>query len=584
MAVRDINVAQLFFVSFVFLTDVRKNVTPAEVELLHELLDNPSWCAGEFVRTGIAVLREQYSSLWESYENGRIAVDVDALSRELDAVATTATTAEVLALKRDLSTFVDKLTHANTTSLSRFGLTGSNNARAQSRSTISYLLTLIEEQYAERSERRAAAASPSAPVAPVQTTRAPRSTPDAATPPAAIASGASSALTPWDGRTIPVRCIAVIAETNDARTYLFASDRVGLFNYKAGQFLSLEVNVGDRLLRRCYTISSSPSRPRALSITVKRLELGRMSNWLFENMSVGGRAEVAGPFGEFHIERTANRKLLMLAAGSGITPIISMLRWMADVGDARDVIVINNVRSPTDLIYGPELGALSAQLPSARIVVAPSSTAGAAWVGLSGRLCDSMLHAVAPDAAERDVFLCGPSAYMRAANEILIRAGLPASRIYQEGFGAANAGTSEPPSQDAQSTAQSSRTGSLTAVGGALREAHPVAEAMSASTIAIADDHDDAQTSAMPSARVVFEQSEVEIACNAGALLLDVAEANDIALTSGCRSGLCGACRVRKVAGEVKMPPDTSLTADDIKDGYVLSCVGRVYGRVVVDR
>lgn len=589
MAVRDVNLAHVFFISFVFLTDVRKNVTPAEVERLHELLEDFSWCTSDFVRDGIAVLREQYSALWESYESGRIVVDIDALAREIEAFSATASAAQALSFKRDISVFVDKLTHANNASLSRLGLSASNNARAQRRSTINYLLTSIEERYGDRLESRETPAQSLPGPTATQITNVEHTVPTRVDPSGTpshtmIASGASDSLVPWDGRKIQACCIAVIKETQDTHTYVFGSDTVGLFNYKAGQFVSLEVDVGGRLLRRSYTISSSPSRPRTLSITVKRLDRGWMSNWLFEHMRVGSRVAISGPFGEFHVERALHPKLLLMAAGSGITPIMSMLRWMADVGDDRDIVVIDSVRSPTDIIFASELRVLSSQLAKARIVLVPSVTAGTPWIGPSGRINDAMLRAVVPDVSEREVFICGPQAYMRTATDILARAGVPPTRIYSEHFGAAGAGAREPTTYNVPRTAPSSVAAPSLANTRAALEAKPIAAAAMELVSATADNDTDIALAAMPFTRVVFEQSKVDIACQAGAVLLDIAEANGIALTTGCRSGVCGACRLRKVAGDVRMPPSASLSASDVNEGYVLSCVARVYGHVVVDR
>ncbi|WP_175035853.1 hybrid-cluster NAD(P)-dependent oxidoreductase [Burkholderia lata] len=586
-------VSQLFFISFVFLTDERKNVTPAKIELLHELLDDPTWCTSEFVRASIAVLRERYSALWEAYESGRITVDVDSLTREINAVTSTVTAAEAIALKQDLSVFVDKFTQASTTSLSRLGLSTASNARIQRQRTITHLLALVEEECGELSRKRAngtdapfssttvapSAAGPATGMARGELAHAEFASTSTAE---VLESGATGALVPWNGRAIQARCVAVVNETKDTNTYVFGCETIGLFNYKPGQFISIEVKAGDRLLRRCYTISSSPSRPRRFSITVKRLDRGWISNWLAENMLVGVYAAISGPFGEFHIERTTNRKLLMLAAGSGVTPIISMLRWMADVGDARDVVLINSVRSPNDVIFGSEFRVLAAQLPAARIVVVPSSVVSAEWFGVSGRLSDAMLQALVPDVLERDVLMCGPSEYMRSATDILTRAGLPSDRILSERFGAADTGASvsaAPPASDSRGKAAPLRIPAAAP--------HPTAQIAEVAgprwAGAVNETPDDWMAAKQP-ALIVFEQSGVEIACDAGSLLLEVAEANGVALNSACRSGVCGSCKVKKMAGEVRMPAGATLSDSDIADGCVLGCVGRVYGRVVVDR
>lgn len=554
--------ARLFFATFTFLTDTRKNVTPADIELLHDLMSDTRWCDSHYAIQSLGALRHSYSTLWAEYSSGKLQIDVQALARLLDDVLQHVGPERAAEIKQVLSTFVDKFENVNTLALGRLGWNGSDAVRDQNRRQIDDLL-----RHGKSTSANGDTPANSAPAAALLPTLL-QATPaqdnlsqvvQAQRP--KISSVASGALLPWDQRSVTAYCLAVHQETADTKTYVYVSEDVGLYNYLPGQFVSIEVDVGERILRRSYTISSSPSRPRTLAITVKRVPKGWMSNWLFDNMVPGTEVRLSGPHGEFHLERSDNSHLLLLAAGSGITPIMSMMRWMADTGDTRDIILINHVRTPADIIFGAELRLLATRLPNLRITIVPAAAQGTDWMGPTGRLGETALQTLAPDLLERDVFVCGPDGYMKEAQRITTDLGMPASQFFQESFGGAPV---KPTTKKAPAIAAPPQR---------QREESP----RTPTPLTMA------QTITEGACRLVFEQSGMEVLCDDGVVVLEAAEQNGISLTSGCRAGICGACRIRKLDGDIRMPEGTMLTSSHVQEGYILACMGRAYGRVVLD-
>lgn len=143
----------------------------------------------------------------------------------------------------------------------------------------------------------------------------------------------------WQGQSTPLCVTEIIRETHDVYTYRFQGDPLCRFVYLPGQFCTLVLNIDGKKVVRSYSISSAPTRPFTLEITVKRVPGGLVSNWLADNVKVGDRIEISGPKGKFTLEPgKIPRKILFIGGGSGITPLMSMTRWLSDVAAPTDVI------------------------------------------------------------------------------------------------------------------------------------------------------------------------------------------------------------------------------------------------------
>src|SRR5471032_2832732 len=230
----------------------------------------------------------------------------------------------------------------------------------------------------------------------------------------------SAAAPLWDGaRDDTLICRAVRQETHDVKTFIFSAPQARLFRYAPGQFITLELQIDGQGINRCYTLSSTPSRPDLVSITVKRVPNGPVSNWLHDHLQPGAALKVLGPSGGFSCflhAMPAGQKYLLLSAGSGITPLMSMARAMHDMAQDADVAFVHSARSPDDIIFARELELMAFNRPSQfRLgLVCERRGAQPAWAGFNGFLSLAVLQNVAPDFLERKVYTCGPAPYMAA--------------------------------------------------------------------------------------------------------------------------------------------------------------------------
>ncbi|MGF6659219.1 ferredoxin-NADP reductase [Paraburkholderia atlantica] len=219
-------------------------------------------------------------------------------------------------------------------------------------------------------------------------------------------------------------CTRVSAETHDVRTFVFSARDGRLFSFEPGQFITVSAEIAGKEISRCYTISSPPTRPHTLSITVKRTAGGVVSNWLHENMREGVELKVFGPSGVFTPSSGPAAKSLYLSAGSGVTPLMSMTRAALDLGLNRDIVFIHSARTPEDIIFRNELACLCALSDKLRVVhvcEAPGNEPD--WPGPVGRLSLELLNRHVPDYRDREVFICGPGGYMDASRKMLEEGG-----------------------------------------------------------------------------------------------------------------------------------------------------------------
>ena len=342
----------------------------------------------------------------------------------------------------------------------------------------------------------------------------------------------------WTRGRVRVRCVKVTEEeAPEVKTYTFAAVQPQLFQFRPGQFVTLELPANGGMVSRSYTISSSPSRPSNLSITVKRAPMGLVSNWLYNNMAEGFEFDLSGPYGNFSCMDYPAKKVLMISAGSGITPMMSMLRYLSDTVSGVDIAFINNVRTPADVIFERELLHISALLgPELKLGVVPSKVlTGQRWNGLRGRMSDLLLMAIAPDFIERETFVCGPSGYTAAVSSMMKRLGYPMHRFHQESFGGG-----ERPVRVKPSRSSAKRT------------------------------------------QVLFHRSGLTFEGAEGETVLEIGHRHGVTMNSACRIGVCGACRIKKIDGHVAMDRQHALSQGEVNDGHILACVAQVGGRVVV--
>ncbi|MBK7004347.1 MAG: FAD-dependent oxidoreductase [Burkholderiales bacterium] len=250
------------------------------------------------------------------------------------------------------------------------------------------------------------------------------------------------------------RCTEVLDLTADVKAFRFVDDAGHPMDYKPGQFVTLELEVEGKRVFRSYTMSSTPTNPAYFELTVKRVEGGAVSNWLCDHLQVGATLRMTGPHGKFTCAPKPRKKLLFLSAGSGVTPMLSMARWIRDQQQSEqpqnhhsnagehvdtDVVYFHCARTANDLIFGDEVQAMAAANPRfVQHVSLTRSTKQDRWKGLTGYLTAAMLKKMAPDFAEREVYVCGPSGFMDGSKAIFQHAGFAMAHFHEESFGTAS--------------------------------------------------------------------------------------------------------------------------------------------------
>ncbi|TSE13407.1 MOSC domain-containing protein [Mesorhizobium intechi] len=323
-----------------------------------------------------------------------------------------------------------------------------------------------------------------------------------------------------------LKCVSVIDETSAVKTFRFVTDDGSTPPYEAGQHIRIGFNVGSSIAHRRYTLSSSPSRPSFLSITVKRD--GLVSTALHEKLRVGDQISADLPNGRFHLMARPAAKILMLGAGSGITPFLSMLTWIADSAVPFDVACDLSFPTEEELIAAQDLALLEKQLAARLRLVRRFTRQG------QGRLDRTAILDLCPDVHDRAVYACGPPSYIKS-----IRAALTSI----EGF--------EPHNLLIES------------FGGDATAREPTREL------------DGAEDETF---QLNFARSQTAAQIQGSQTTLDAVRSTGMALDTGCEAGLCGSCRVRVISGTWTLssscsdPDREALSDTEKKNGVVLAC------------
>jgi ferredoxin-NADP reductase len=331
-----------------------------------------------------------------------------------------------------------------------------------------------------------------------------------------------------------LQLVKIEENTPSAKTLRFNLPVGEHFWARPGQFITFHFLIDGKKAVRSYSICSSTARTGYIEITPKRVENGIVSTYLNDRAQVGLTVEAQGPFGQFYFDEMVDRKITLIAAGSGITPMISILRYISDRNLNTDVTLIYSARTGKDIIFEKELQRLKERLDNFRYAVTLTNP-DADWRGPAGHINSSLLQANVTD-LNTTFFICGPQSFMTSIRETLLSLGADESRIKQESFGGARANAGE------NAAAPSHSTG-----------------------------------------HVEFSRSHKVCQIPAGKSLLETAEINGVDIPFNCRQGQCGTCATRCIEGQVEMACDNGLDPDRKAAGYVLTCVGRAKGKVTLD-
>jgi len=245
-------------------------------------------------------------------------------------------------------------------------------------------------------------------------------------------------------------------QTHDTRTLRFQVLNEKRCCAKPGQFLTFQWTVDGQRVPRSYTISSSPIHENYVEITPKRMESGCVSVFLNEQAKPGLRVEASGPYGQFYFDETLHKSIVLIAAGSGITPMISMLSYIDDLKLTHPVTLLYCVRTRADIIFQNELLRLRKSLPNFRYELCLSRP-DPTWKGRSGRLTQEFVSQHVTDLNSPTFFLCGPKGFMDSAHQILSGLGIDEDRILQESFGESKQSTESRPGEARAGTGREKR-------------------------------------------------------------------------------------------------------------------------------
>jgi ferredoxin-NADP reductase len=228
----------------------------------------------------------------------------------------------------------------------------------------------------------------------------------------------------------------ITVETPTVRSFTLALPAWA--GHRPGQHVDLRLTAADGYsVERSYSIASEPERAGEIDITVERIPDGEVSAFLHDVVAVGDRLEVRGPIGGYFVwETSLDGRLFLIGGGSGVVPLMAMVRHRARAHAAQAARLLFSSKSPGELIYRNELDALATAGDGFAVVYTLTREQPPGWTGYARRIDDAMLaEVIAPLGAGARTYLCGPTALVENAANALVRLGLPPDRVRTERFG-----------------------------------------------------------------------------------------------------------------------------------------------------
>ena len=342
----------------------------------------------------------------------------------------------------------------------------------------------------------------------------------------------------WKGQ---LRVESIVNETPAVRTYRLRSPGDGDLPiiYLPGQFLNVAFAVGGARMNRSYSISSSPTVRGYVELSIKRENRGAVSRHIHDLVKEGDEIEAGGPVGTFTFTGSEADSIVLISAGVGITPMMSIARYLTERAWPGDIYFIYSCRTSVDFIFAKAIVTLERQNPRLHVVVTMSDP-GPEWEGRKGRITKELLMQSVPDLVSRRIHLCGPPAMMDTTKALLTEIGVPPNQLKTEAFGAV-----KPP---------------------------PVAPGTSAKPTAPAT-----------GPLVTFSTNNQFAKIRADQTILELSEELGIGIEFSCRVGTCGVCKVKMITGEVDMAVQDALDDEDKKSGLILACQAKPKAEVTVE-
>lgn len=325
-----------------------------------------------------------------------------------------------------------------------------------------------------------------------------------------------------------LRIAKVIQETPDARSFVLEvpTDLAEKYRYKAGQFLTFRVPHADGAFNRCYSLSSAPETDGLPKVTVKRVDGGKGSNWFHDSLKEGGAIDVLPPAGLFVLGQGA-APLLLFGGGSGITPMMSLIKSALQSGSRRIRLFYANRDKPS-VIFDAEFEALTAAHPG-RLEIIHHLDA------VQGLTKPEEVAAALKGFENAEAYLCGPGPFMNLVEAALLANGMPRERVLIERFEASG------------------------------NDAVPV-EAPEEGDV-IPDE-----------ITIHFEGKAHKVPYRKGLTILEAARGAGLNPLSSCEEGFCASCAAKRIKGKVVLAKNDIYTEDDLSNNWILTCQGHCFG------
>ncbi|MCS6903999.1 MAG: ferredoxin--NADP reductase [Bacteroidia bacterium] len=334
----------------------------------------------------------------------------------------------------------------------------------------------------------------------------------------------------------PLEVKEIIHETDEAYTIKFDKPNLEVFQYLPGQYITVKVEIGGEKLKRAFSLSSSPYTDNFLSITIKAIPGGKVSNYLQKYLQVGDTLEVYPPLGNFTVKPAAcnGKHYLLIGGGSGITPLMSILKSVLEVEPGSRVTLLYGNRDEKSIIFKQALENIAEhndRLELIHVLSQPSER----WTGLKGRIEGELLLNIIQDVQRKaqkpiEYYLCGPAGMMATVESTLKKLGVDEKNIHKEHYSA------------------------LPAIEEEKQEEEVSYEIITRDV------------------KVILEGKTYTVTVPAGESILDAAIAQDLDPPYACQEGVCSTCRAKLHSGLVQMQARDGLSDEELQANYILTC------------
>ncbi len=336
----------------------------------------------------------------------------------------------------------------------------------------------------------------------------------------------------WAGR---LKVSKIISESSNVKTFRLVNPSGDKFpfTFLPGQFLTLFALIDKKIVARAYTIASSPTEISFCDLTIKREDQGTFSRYLHDLIKEGDLIDAQGPSGLFVFTGEEAKSIVLIGAGIGVTPMMSVLRFLIIKAWPGKITLLFTYRNSEDYLFRRELEELTSRCPNFKLIVTATGKVGSDWSGARGRFTKEIIATV-PDLVSSRVHICGPTPFMDDIRKLLSELSVPKEAIKIEAFGSMR--------KDEPATPLG-REGKTNIVN--------------------------------TTTTVDFTSSGKKAALPPSMSVLEAAESIGVQIENSCRVGTCGICKIRLVSGHVTMEIDDGITAEEKDSGFILACTAK---------